>query len=259
MTEKYWRQVYEKESILQVKLDVHREFSFPPLNFAEIASQLLSLSGKERILDIGCGKGNILHDLRKKYHHQGTIVGLDVASTFNRGPAILFIQGNALRLPFADDSFEIITAFHVLSHFSQIRPLMQEIKRVIRPGGRFLATANSLLNYPHVSEYRKRVFSLYGWGEPVFTTTRFNAENADKILSEYWSYTFTTIATSELRIPLERFTPYFMANIPLWEKRPNSEEELRNIALLVQNWAQRDARNGFIIEPKSVSFTLCYD
>jgi len=51
-----------------------------------------------------------------------------------------FVQGSALNLPFEDESVDIVTAFEVLEHVPNEFSTLQEIYRVLNPGGYFLIT-----------------------------------------------------------------------------------------------------------------------
>jgi SAM-dependent methyltransferase len=97
--------------------------------------------GRLDILDVGCGTGANAQKLLSRY---GRVVGLDFAHealSFARGrwPGGL-VQASGDAIPFADASFDLVTAFGVICQLgvrSDIAAL-EECYRVLRPGGRVL-------------------------------------------------------------------------------------------------------------------------
>ena len=93
------------------------------------------------ILDVGCGTGANAQKLLSRY---GRVVGLDCAHDalrFARGrwPGGL-VQGSGDAIPFADASFDLVTAFGVICQLGvrSDRAALEECYRVLRPGGRLL-------------------------------------------------------------------------------------------------------------------------
>jgi ubiquinone/menaquinone biosynthesis C-methylase UbiE len=100
------------------------------------------------ILDVGSGAGQILGHLVKLAHPEATLVGFDLshgmlrrarARLNNDRPA--YVTGDITQLPFADGSFDCITCGWVIEHLPDPRPGLQELSRVLKPGGRLLLLA----------------------------------------------------------------------------------------------------------------------
>jgi ubiquinone/menaquinone biosynthesis C-methylase UbiE len=95
-------------------------------------------SGKA-VLDVGCGPRGSLEwaDMA------ATRIGLDplVESYRELGierHAMTYVGAPAEEMPFADDSFDVVVSFNSLDHVDDLHRAVQEIKRVVRPGGLFL-------------------------------------------------------------------------------------------------------------------------
>jgi ubiquinone/menaquinone biosynthesis C-methylase UbiE len=115
------------------------------------------------ILDVGCGTGANLQLLLSRY---GTPVGLDFAHEAvrfarSRWPRDL-VQASGDAIPFADESFDLVTAFGVICQLGlrSDRTALDECYRVLRPGGRVLirVPAYKFLTAQHdrVGETRER-------------------------------------------------------------------------------------------------------
>jgi ubiquinone/menaquinone biosynthesis C-methylase UbiE len=100
----------------------------------------------ERILDIGCGTGKFGSRVLARFPN-AQVVGLDLShgmlahgqlrSEASDG-RLLLVQGDSQRLPFADDSFDVITCTHSFHHYPSQAKVLAEMHRVLRPGGRLL-------------------------------------------------------------------------------------------------------------------------
>jgi SAM-dependent methyltransferase len=91
------------------------------------------------LLDLGCGEGRFCRLLQNDVEE---ITGLDPTPTLiARATELgggLFVLGRAEALPFGDASFDMIVSYLSLLDIEGIEAALDEVKRVIRPGGRFL-------------------------------------------------------------------------------------------------------------------------
>lgn len=96
-------------------------------------------------LDLCCGTGDIAFALAK---HGARVTGLDFSEAMlavarerakaQPGCAVGFLQGDAMHLPFADDSFDAVTVGYGLRNLVDPVQGLREMHRVARPGGRLL-------------------------------------------------------------------------------------------------------------------------
>jgi ubiquinone/menaquinone biosynthesis C-methylase UbiE len=108
---------------------------------------LLAITAGERVLDVGCGSGAVTREIARRVGSRGVAVGLDpspallavarqLAKEAGVGDRIEFREGDALRLPFPDGSFDAVVCVTVLSHVPRGETAIPEFARVLRPGGR---------------------------------------------------------------------------------------------------------------------------
>jgi SAM-dependent methyltransferase len=92
-----------------------------------------------RFLDIGCGTGRNLAEFARG----DTAVGVEFSAEaveIARGRGLDCRQARAEALPFADGSFDVVTAFDVLEHLRDDRVALTEARRVAAPGALLVAT-----------------------------------------------------------------------------------------------------------------------
>jgi ubiquinone/menaquinone biosynthesis C-methylase UbiE len=106
-----------------------------------LTRELANISPSPRVLDIGCGTGSLLQALSPRI---GKSVGVDISRGMideaNRSQNTEQLSFNLIdgpHLPFADDSFDVVTSF-LSFRYLDWDPIIREIARVLTPNGRFL-------------------------------------------------------------------------------------------------------------------------
>lgn len=109
-------------------------------------AETVDLNNKS-VLDIGCGLGGPCRMLAEEYDCSAT--GLDLCSEYIRTATKLsklvkledktsFVQGDAVNLPFPDDSFDVVWTQHVQMNVPDKERFYSEVRRVLNSGGYFL-------------------------------------------------------------------------------------------------------------------------
>jgi ubiquinone/menaquinone biosynthesis C-methylase UbiE len=111
----------------------------------DLVDRARPIGPSDRILDLGCGTGIVARILRERLGGGARITGLDVnagmlAKARSIAPDIEWVEGSATALPFANGSFEVVFAQQVLQFVPDREQAMREIKRVLVPGGRLIAS-----------------------------------------------------------------------------------------------------------------------
>ena len=91
-----------------------------------------------RILDVGCGTGANLEMLGKFGKTAGVDVSTDALEFCLKRGLSQVKQGFAEDLPFAEESFDLVTALDVVEHLDDDAAGLKEMRRVLRKGGRAL-------------------------------------------------------------------------------------------------------------------------
>ena len=88
----------------------------------------LALAAHERVLDVGCGTGELTAVLREEC--PGEVVGVDADAAHRAHVPDPRVQGDATRLPFADDSFDLVVCQALLINLPDPAAAVREFARV---------------------------------------------------------------------------------------------------------------------------------
>lgn len=127
---------------------------------------------------MGCGNGAYLEYV--------DAVGLDsslgmltAARKRARGP---LVAGDAIALPFSDDSFDFVLAAHMLYHLADRNSAVSELRRVLRASGRCIAVTNGERNMGELVRLVEGVVG-HGWRWRRSAEVAFSLENGADQLS----------------------------------------------------------------------------
>ncbi len=106
----------------------------------------LDISPDDVILDIGCGGGINVNRMAQKakkvygvdYSLESVNLSLEVNKDLIDKGIVEIHEGNVASLPYDDNSFDIVTAFETVYFWPDIEKSFAEVKRVLKPGGKFL-------------------------------------------------------------------------------------------------------------------------
>jgi ubiquinone/menaquinone biosynthesis C-methylase UbiE len=110
-----------------------------------------ALHGARRplILDVGTGTGRVPLALLRDLDFEGRVVGLDLSlrmlkearrKTAGREDQVMLLWKDALALPFPDNSFDAVSCVEALEFMADPRVAVEEMARVLRPGGTLVTT-----------------------------------------------------------------------------------------------------------------------
>ena len=131
-----------------------------------------------RILEVGCGEGELAERLGRETSAE--VIAVDQSPRMvelARARGVDARVGRVEELAFEDEGFDCVVAAWMLYHVEQLDRALEEISRVLRPGGRLVAVTNG-------RDHMKELYELTG-REGI--RSRFTAEDADELLPRYFA------------------------------------------------------------------------
>jgi len=147
-------------------------------------------------LDLGCGHQLLpswrLSEEKDIINNSKILVGIDydLISLINHRNIYFKIQGNITKLPFRDNSFNLVTANMVIEHLKNPNIVLQEVKRILSPQGIFIFHTPNAFGYNTIiarcvpNQFKKRlIYFLEGRREEDSFKTYYMLNTKNKIIS----------------------------------------------------------------------------
>ena len=147
------------------------EAFFVPALFQEWADKVLDLTtirAGHNVLDVACGTGILARTAKDRVGTSGSVIGLDInegmlAVAKSKAPGIEWRQGAAENQPIDSNSFDAVVSQFGLMFFEDRHKAIQEIYRVVKPGGSMtVAVWDSLENTPGYAAMVALLQRLFG-------------------------------------------------------------------------------------------------
>ena len=145
---------------------------------------------RSRILDLGCGRGGVVELLWREVE---LAAGLDPDSpslSEHRAQGMPVVRGVGERMPFVDESFDLIVCLWVLEHLKDPVEAFREVRRVLRPRGHFVFVTPNMRNPLMVANrigkalpslQRRLVPRFYGRGEADTFPVQYRANTVEAV------------------------------------------------------------------------------
>jgi SAM-dependent methyltransferase len=185
------RRQYETEAGLAVRREAQRRFRNGPDGFDTAFAAVVEASSR-RVLEVGCGMGQFAERVARE-----TSAGVVATDLSPRMVELAASRGLDARLadvqalPFADGEFDCAVANAMLYHVSDLDRALAELRRVLEPGGRLVATT---IGVEHMAD----VWLLVGYRVPE---RQFSRETGEAALNRHFAHVERRDVDAELVFP----------------------------------------------------------
>jgi SAM-dependent methyltransferase len=171
------RNEYVDESRFAVRAAAWRNATGP--NPVELTFEAVAEAAPARVLEVGCGRGELAERIGKELG--AGVVAVDQSERMvelTRARGVEAMVGDVQELPFADASFDCAVAAWMLYHVPDVDRGLAELARVLRPGGRLVATTNGERTLPELWDM---------FGSDAWRQHGFNAEGGEAQLRRHFA------------------------------------------------------------------------
>lgn len=184
---------YADDHNLSIRINLHAKHSTNKQGFGSWLFEQYELPQNSRILELGCGGGS-QWDEHIQHLPKGCTLLL---SDFSEGMVdcarakcaqfehLSFAQIDIQDIPFADESFDVMIANHMLYHVPDLSKALSEVSRVLKTGGTFYASTNG---NGGMWAYLYHSLKLIDPNPETFAKTfSFHLQNGEELLTPYFS------------------------------------------------------------------------
>ncbi len=188
---------YRDAANLNARIALHKRFSTNPCGWLRWVFDRLTLPAECRILEVGCGPGDLWRENADRIPPGWEITlsdfspGMLAQARTNLGALgrrFRFEAADAQSIPFEGNQFDAVIADHMLYHVPDRKKALGEFRRVLAPGGRLFASTVGCGHMRELAELATRFDpGLDIWGSSGLETGSFTLENGATQLSQVFA------------------------------------------------------------------------
>jgi SAM-dependent methyltransferase len=220
---------------LSARIELHARFSTAEISWPDWVFERLELKPRERVLEVGCGTGALWRASRQPLPGGSRFALTDVSIGMVRDARSLladmnrtawYAAMNVESTAFAEGTFDVVVANHMLYHVPDRDRAISELRRVLGAGGRMVAATNGERHMEELAALANVHYPEFDLGE---NAARFSRENGGAMLGQH----FTRVEWAEYEDVLlvsdaEAVVAYALSVIPAAAVDADRTESLRS-------------------------------
>lgn len=208
--EKSLAQQYRTGANTSVRISLHRNYGVNTQGWFTWIYRQLDLQPGMRVLELGAGNGELWKENLEDLPADIEVVLSDISAGMMQDARNLLESGREAapsafsyevfdchQIPMPEDSFHRITANHVLFYLRDLRLALSEVRRVLKPEGRFVCSTYGSSHMQEISALAKEFDERISLSE-VELHEVFGLENGESLLSPYFEQVELVRYTDEL-------------------------------------------------------------
>lgn len=239
---------YETSARLETRISIHEKYSRNKQPFGEWIVSHYDLQPGERVLELGCGTGSMWKDVVLPEGCRVTLTDLspgmlETARTATAHLAADYAICDAMDVRWPDASFDVVIANMMLYHVPDIDRALREIRRVLKPDGRFYAATFG------VNGATEAVLDMLEL--PSSFNHRFTLQNGREQLSPYFEHIEVNCRPDALEITvIEDLIAYLRSMSGMTVLADISDQQLHKVF-------QANMKDGVLVLPKEYGIFTC--
>lgn len=245
---------YKTSENLTTRISIHEKYSTNKQPFGQWIMSHYELSPAFQILELGCGTGDMWKDHLNMLPFDSHLVlsdyslGMLETAKGNLGihPQLDYQVIDIQAIPFPDDTFDIVIANMMLYHVPDLHRGLSEVRRVLKPGGKFYCATYGEHGIMEFINDTLRDQGIHGEIGNTFTL-----QNGAEHLKQHFACVQMEVRDDGLAVTdISDFVDYVMSLSSLTGIVGNSREDLYQAF-------QEKAINGILYVPKEYGMFIC--
>lgn len=195
-------------------------------DFLQLMANRMRLSEVKSVLDVGSGQGHWGLLLLPFLHENATLIGVEPeekwriiatenATKFGLAKNVNYVDSTAEALPFADNTFDLVTCQTLLIHVKNPMVALLEMKRVLKPNGLILASEpNNLISQMTINSVNsnKSIDEMTALYKFQLTCERGKAilNEGSNLIGDLLPYLFSQVALRDIQSYLSDMADFFI-------------------------------------------------
>lgn len=212
---------YQNSGNLSSRIQIHQRFSTGQQNWYEFVLELARIKAGMTVLELGCGSSALWRGNYVRLPESASFFLTDLSCgmalegrlALASDKRFSHLTMNSMNIAFADESFDLVIANHMLYHVPSVAHVLAEAKRVMKPEAVFMAATNGPEHMRDLDlllgKFSKRLIGEHGMSGD------FNLLNGEKQLRQVFNTIALHLYTSDLWVTDARLLTNYAYSTPL--------------------------------------------
>lgn len=200
---------------------IHQKFSTGLLNWHDFIFELAKVKPEMSVLALGCGNAAQWKDNQSRYPDNCRIFlsdfspGMlhDAARGMGRDRRFSYLCIDSMKPALLGAQFDLITANHMLYHVPSVPQVLENVIKLLKPGGRFMAATNGVEHMSDLDELLARFSTLLEGKHGM--SSAFNLLNGEAQLRKYFSKIELHLYPSDLWVTNAKLLTKYAYSTPI--------------------------------------------
>lgn len=245
---------YATSANLNTRISIHEKYSTNKTGFANWIFSNYRIPVGAKILELGCGTGNMWQNRAELISKCSELVLSDFSEgmiktardNLKQFSDIIYKIIDIQNIPFEDEHFDVVIANMMLYHVPNLQKALNEVKRVLKTEGTFYAAT---YGEHGIVEYLCQSLGAYGVTDKV--NKKFTLQNGEDILKKHFTKVERLDYEDSLEVTnIDDLIDYIYSLSSMTELSQYPKDEIKSVL-------SRQEKNGTLTIPKEYGLFIC--